>query len=348
MNWLFLGLGVLIFVLIAYDFALTAISSTGAGPITARLGHALWRLLLKLSGHRSDSGLLSQGGMIILVLLFAHWTFWIWAGNSLIFLAQPGAVTHSSTGEVAGVDETIYFVGYTISTLGLGGYTPAGGAWQLYAAFLSFCGITYLTVAITYFVPVVSNVLSGKCLAIQLACFGRSPQDMITREWSGSDFGDPPFLGPSLSQQVILQGQSHLVYPILNYFHQREPRKSIYLAIAKLDEVVTLLEVAVHRDVRPNDRVLQNMRGALDAYLETLEHGVTRRSDAALPLPELDSLRHAGIPLEDEATIREGYRRLDERRRTLASMLHHDGWDVGDLNLEADLGQKRDSLPLNA
>ncbi|KAF0093488.1 MAG: hypothetical protein E1N59_2757 [Puniceicoccaceae bacterium 5H] len=347
MNWPLFCLGIFLFVAIAYDFALTAISSTGAGPITERWGHCLWRVLLRLGRHRAKSRVLSQGGMMILLLTFAHWTFWIWVANSLVFMAHPLSIVSSQTQEPGTWADKIYYVGYTLSTLGMGDYVTKDAFWKLYSAFISFLGITYLTMAITYLVPVVSAVLGGKCLSIQLSCYGRSPQDILTREWSGTDFGDPPYLGPSTSSLVIQQGQLHLVYPILNYFHQRDPRKSIYLNIAKLDEVVTLFEVAVHHDVRPNDRVLQNMRGALNAYLETLHHGFKEQGHGPLPLPELDSLRRVGIPLEDEAAIKRGYEKLANRRCILASMLHHDGWHADALNLEQDLGEKRDAVPLN-
>ena len=69
------------------DAILTTLTAgSGAGPLTARVGRATWRVLLALARHRPGR-MLSYGGPLVLLITVLTWVVLMWAGWFLIFLA---------------------------------------------------------------------------------------------------------------------------------------------------------------------------------------------------------------------------------------------------------------------
>ena len=112
-------------------------------------------------------------------------------------------------------------------------------------------------------------------------------------------------------------------YPVLHFFVERERRTSIEPAVVALDEALLLLEVAVSPDVGVDRAVIGDVRWAVAAYLDTLEDEHLKAADEVPPLPSLEPLRDAGIPL-----VRSGYSDTltaqERRRRLLGALLEHE------------------------
>jgi hypothetical protein len=129
-SWLLL-LGSSILVVVYYDFIYTSLSASGSGFVSRFLTKGLWRCLLKLTGGKGSHRLLGHAGMLSMVTLILVWISLVWLGNTLLFWSAADSVLHTSSGKMATLWEKLYFVGYTLSTLGYGEFRPGAGGWQL-------------------------------------------------------------------------------------------------------------------------------------------------------------------------------------------------------------------------
>src|SRR5690606_37200312 len=97
-----------------------------------------------------------------------------------------------------------------------------------------------------------------------------------------------------------------LAYPVLHLFQSSDTATSAPLAVADLDDLLTLLD-GVDPHVAPLATPRRQLRSAIETYLET--YGSKVNAEGAPPAPRTDHLATAGIPLVD----RRGYEQiLDE------------------------------------
>jgi hypothetical protein len=104
---------------------------------------------------------LEIGGAVILVSILINWLL-IWLSASLLFISQPDSLMNVETNSPTTVVNKIFYTGYTLSTLGLGDMEPEGNFWDILTAILSFTGLILISIAITYLIPVVSEIAKEK------------------------------------------------------------------------------------------------------------------------------------------------------------------------------------------
>jgi len=192
----------------------------------------------------------------------------------------------------------------------------------------AFSGLAFMTVAITYFVPVLSAISLQKQLSLHITSMGRTPQEILQSSWNGRDFSSFYSSASDLSQMLMQHSLNHHAYPVLRCFHDSDPRQSVFPAIVSLDEVLRVLCEAVAEEV-PKDRLqLRMLRVTLDEHLEMLQRNYVPSSVEAGPAPEVDlqALARAGIPL------REARLRNSAQRQSLSALLAADGWSWADVH----------------
>ena len=155
MSYLLLVAGIIIIGITAYDIILTTFAPIGAGPLTGRYNSVFWKFCLWVSGSDPRKRILDYAGMSLCITTIFLWMVLIWAGNSLIYISDPDSVVSAENGIPADPLQKVYFVGYCLSSLGLGDFMPIGHGWEIYTAFISFTGFDFITMSITYFVPVI-------------------------------------------------------------------------------------------------------------------------------------------------------------------------------------------------
>ncbi len=325
--------GVFVILIAFSDLLVTTLSSQGAGIITQTLNHYLWSLLKFLCRYNPRNKFLNYSGMYIMTSILLAWIFMLWAGNSLLFISEEDSVINNSTKVPASIVDKIYFVGYTLSSLGYGDYVPNGSGWKLYTSFISFTGIMYLTIAITYIVPVISKAIEEKSLSIMISTLGNSPQEILINNWDGNEFKGLSSLFQDLSSMIIQHGQSHLSYPILNYLHNSDKRKSIAINISNLDEALTLLHCIPEKN-RPQKTSMRILRKAITSYISTLENSFIKPSEETLITPNISELKKVGIPVCDNETLEKEFTRLTYRRKTLRGLIEMDLWDPNTLEID--------------
>ena len=317
-------IGVALLLVTLFDIIKTTLAFTRVGgPITHRLSRSLWQLLRKPAlRHRSLARYVGPG---ILLSIVTVWLLLSWIGWTFIFMASPNAVVESQSLEPASVAQRAYFAGFSLFTLGIGDYVPQGALWQLLSVISSAQGFFVITLAITFLTPVVSSVTQRRQLASQLTFMGDRAQDILVHAWNGQSFGALESRLLSLELQLVQLEQRHFSYPVLHFFVERERRISIEPAVVALDEALLLLEAAVSPDAGVDRAVIGDVRRAVAAYLDTLEDEHLKAADEVPPLPSLEPLREAGIPL-----VKSGYADAlsaqARRRRLLGALLEHSGW----------------------
>ncbi|MEB3358896.1 MAG: ion channel [Synechococcales bacterium] len=308
---------------------MTTLSVEGGGPLTSRLAEGLWQAALWSHRWRSNHALLATMGWLVLVVVALTWLLLTWAGWVCFFGAFDGAIANSQSKAPASLWDLIYFTGYTISTLGLGDFQPTAHVWEIATAIASANGFLLVTLAIAYLLPVVSAVAQQRQLAIYISSLGGTPDEILTHAWNGQNFGQLYQHLIAITPQLALQGERHLAYPVLHYFHSAERSRAIALSIAALDEALTLINYGVVQDVQPDTGTVSPAHRASTAYLKTLRSAYIAAAPSPPPPPPLHLLRLAGIPTVTDGEFHARVEQVAMRRQLLLSLVEQDGWDWG-------------------
>lgn len=318
--------GLAVIVLALVDLAWTTVAAgSGAGPISGRLAAGLWRATLAFHRRRPSHTFLSVAGVSTVFAVLALWIALVLAGWLLVFAASDGAVRDSQTSAPADLVSRAYFVGYSVFTLGNGDYRPGAGLWQLGTALAAGTGLVLITLSITYLVPVASAVAQRRQLASTVAALGSSPHDIVTTAWDGRAFTDLSRHLVDVGALVETSRQQHLTYPVLHYFHSRNPDSAAAPNLTNLAQALHLLRHGVAPEVRPAPAVLVPLERTLDAFLSTLRRAHLDPAEP-LPLPALAPLTEAGIPTVTSAAYTDADEPTRRRRALLAGFLTDDGW----------------------
>lgn len=310
-------------------FATTLTVSSGAGPLTSRVLGWLWRAMLHLHRQDTKSSPMTAAGVVLLILTVFTWVVLLWAGCAMVF-AGSGAIVDATTKLPAGTLDVIYYSGFTVFTLGTGDFVAATPTWRVVTAAASFSGLFLITLSITYLISVVSAVVQRRSLATQIHGLGRSSAEIVRRGWNGDGFSEM-FQQQliSLLPLVVLSAEQHLAYPVLHYFHSREPDLAAPRAIAHLDEALTLLTKGVSEECRPDPSVLEPLQYGIDRYLSTATHTSWSPDVGAPPAPRLAVLAEAGIPHRPAAAYAQALEAERDRRAALHQLVGSDGWSWG-------------------
>ena len=270
---------------------------------------------------------LSLLGPSIVIGVLSIWVIGLWLGWFLVFTASENTVVDAITRQASSDFERFYYVGYTIFTLGNGDLAPNGAPWQLATVLATGSGLILITLAITYLISVLGAVVNKRTFAARVHAIGESPQDLVCNAWDGTSFSGLDLVLSGLATDLSRLSVQHLAYPVIHFYHPSARNGSTAVAVAVLDEAITILELGVERSARPSRVVLRSARGSVEGYLETLAGGSVQWADADPALPGLESVRAAGVPTSSEADYRAQGTRAADRRRKLLGLVESDGWE---------------------
>ncbi|WP_135854655.1 ion channel [Halorussus salinus] len=321
MNFAYFGLGSLVLLVAVGDLLWTTIwVEGGAGPLTTRLMEWTWRTLSTVSGGRSR--MLSLAGPIILVFGLAVWLVSLWAGWTLIFASGEEAVFDTIDGGPVSWADLSYFAGYTLFTLGNGGFAPKEGVWQVATVLSTASGMLFVTLTVTYVLSVLDAVAQKHAFASGVTGVGTDASTFVTTYWNGEEFESLDLQLNTFSSQIDTLTANHKAYPVLHYFHSQRATEDPVVAIAVLDEALTLLRFGLPEGVRPSEALVKDARSGIRSYLDTL-FAVHRPSDRNPPAPDLALVREAGVSTVGDGDFADALadRDVDERRRLLLSVV---------------------------
>ena len=325
MNVVYILVGVAILFVTIVDILWTTLwVDGGSGPLSSRLTSWLWRGLRQLGGERSRT--LSLAGPIILTLTLVIWVAGIWGGWTLVFAGSGDALVNARNATPVTWVDRIYFVAYTMFTMGNGDFYPNDGAYQIAASLTTASGMLFVTMGVSYVLSVLGAVSQKRAFASSVTGLGKRSETVVETGWDGEDFeGIHPPLN-SLASELDLLATKHKAYPILHYYHSEEAKHASAMGVVIFDEALTLLRFGVPDDERPNAALVENARSASENYLETLNEAFIEPADEAPEPPDLDRLREARVPTVSDDEFEDAVDELDERRRKLLGVVRSDAW----------------------
>ncbi|MGM0847041.1 MAG: ion channel [Bacillota bacterium] len=324
MNELYLVMGSLILLFVAADLLWTTIwVDGGGGPLSRRVGKTCWFILRKI--NNTHFNILRLAGPMVLSLTLITWILLLWIGWTLVFMADANSILLSQEKTPAtSWTETIYYVGFTLFTLGIGDYVPEKGVWQLVTTIATGSGMLFITLSVSYVVSVLSGVVQKRSFAKNITGQGMDWVTIVKQSWNGKDYHNIDLFLKDLSSQLTMLTQQHKAYPILHYYHSEKNSESSAVALAILDEALTVYRFGVSEEIQPNKVWIKETRSSVGDYLETL-HNVFFKPARKTPSPiDLQPLREEGMPVKPTPEFNIALSNLVERRERLLGLVEAD------------------------
>lgn len=183
-----------------------------------------------------------MGGPLILIATLLTWILLFWTGWTLLFAADPGSLIDTNDSFPLSWWERWYVTGFLLFTLGVGDYVMKEGIWQILAIFNAASGLVFITLGVTYILSVLEAVTQKRAFAESVRGMGESVTEVMTDSWNGKDFHDIDLLLNSFSSQLSTLTSLHNAYPILHYYQTSKRDEELSVAVATLDEALTVLE----------------------------------------------------------------------------------------------------------
>lgn len=330
-NYILFGAGILILLVVVVDIFRTVIYINGGGPLSTFVAEYIWKIFYRIGGRNGRSPVLNIAGGIILLFLVFMWIFLIWVGYSMIYLADANSVINNSTHQPAGIIGNIYYVGYTLTSLGNGDYSPGNAVWQMVSNVMGLNTTIFISLGISYLLPVLQAVIDKRTLAVHIDKLGATPDEIIKKGYNGKNFDALYQRFSNLESLLLKHGERHLAYPILHYFHSNKKAHSLSLSLAVLDEAMTIQKIykidksekAYHWEV---------LRGALDNFYQRLDNRFVVAAEDQPPFDYKDKLPEEFVKNyvgEPEMELQ----KFQNRRKKLVGYIHKNGWKWDDVIL---------------
>jgi hypothetical protein len=324
METLYLVIGAVLLAGTLVDVLWTTLWPDGAsGPLSGMLTTLIWRAT-RWTGRLWERAT-SLGGPFVLVATLGMWIALLWTAWVFLFASDDGSLTAAPGADVTWAGR-IYFVAYSMFTMGNGDYMPAGGAWQLATSLTTATGMVIVTLSVTYILSVVSAVAQKRAFAASVTGLGARAEDLVVAAWNGKDLHSLDLTLDTLSSQLAILADQHKSFPVLHYFHAADRTDASAVAVAMLDEALTIIDAGVEHAMF-NRVTFRSARSSVDNYLGTMRSSYLRPADEPPPLPDLSVVRAAGIPTVDDREFADRVRSLEERRRALLGVVHGDAWE---------------------
>jgi len=330
MSYLLIPLGIVILLAVLIDIFKTILYINGGGKLSSFIAKKIWWVFFKMAKGNGKSAALNFAGGTILMGLVGMWILLIWIGYSLIFLSDPRSVVDSTTGQSADFIGNIYYVGYTLTSLGNGDLKSGSDVWRIVSNIMGVNSMIFISLGISYLLPVLQAVVDKRTLAVYIYQLGKSPEEIIKQGYDGKDFTPLYSRFQNLETMLLKHGEHHLAYPILHYFHTNKRSHSIRLNLAILDEALNIQE-AYELDKSSNAYTWSVLRGAMDNLAIRLSEGYSTPADDPPKFDYFDKLpeklkenfdEDPGIPTDEN---------FNKRRGRLLGYIKKAGWDWEDV-----------------
>ncbi|API88241.1 hypothetical protein BKP56_02515 [Marinilactibacillus sp. 15R] len=328
MRWIFYIIGFAIILLTIIDLVWTTLwVDGGAGPLSKRVAETLWKIFDKLG--KKNSKFYDFTGPITLVSTLLSWSLMIWIGFALFFNGDVNSITNTSNPDAPVFwYERFYFTGFTLFTLGIGDYAPAIGFWQIVTTLNSAAGILFLTLCASYIISVVDAVVQKRSLATSITSLGIKSTDIIAKTWNGQDFHNIDLVLVDISSKISSLTQQHHAYPLLHFYHSRKADESASVAIASLEDTLTILLYGMKEENLANTLLIKSAKSSIGTYLESLTEAFVDAADEVPDVPDFSPLIKQELPLVSDHELEIIFKEHIEVRKKLlgAVRVDHQKW----------------------
>lgn len=328
MRWIFYIIGFAIILLTIIDLVWTTLwVDGGAGPLSKRVAETLWKIFDKLG--EKNSKFYDFTGPITLVSTLLSWSLMIWIGFALFFNGDVNSIINTSNPDAPVFwYERFYFTGFTLFTLGIGDYAPEIGFWQIVTTLNSAVGILFLTLCASYIISVVDAVVQKRSLATSITSLGIKSTDIIAKTWNGQDFHNIDLVLVDISSKISSLTQQHHAYPLLHFYHSRKAEESASVAIASLEDTLTILLYGMKEENLANILLIKSTKSSIGTYLESLTEAFVNAADEVPDVPDFSPLIKQELPLVSDHELEIIFKEHIEVRKKLlgAVQVDHQKW----------------------
>lgn len=312
--------GTLLLLAVLADLLVTSLKS-GEGRLTRTVHRPLYRLMQGLARLGRPRQVLAWTPGVLVMGSILTWITLTWLAWVLIFWSWPGSVVGTDQGTEATLSNVVYFVGFTISTLGLGELRPEGEWPRVLTALAALNGFFLVTFSITFLTPLAQAHSARRELALRVHRAGGTAQEIVLSGWQEHPQGLEGLFGELASDLVRVDAQ-HRNAPYLHRFHDRYAHEDLHLLLPALGEALLIAE---HALTGPRLRGLRSLRASVAGMLETFAQ--VHDSDPPVPpLPNLTPLREAGLPLREGEDFAARMSTEATFRRDLHAMVRQARW----------------------
>ncbi|SFG04975.1 MULTISPECIES: ion channel [Salegentibacter] len=266
MSGILLFIGIVLLLIAIHDFFFTTLSGSGTGFVSRNISILSDKIIqfgVKIFGRKTYN----YNGLFVNLMILFFWLLLIWGGLFLVFSSNPEAITNSS-GKIANFWERLYFTSYTLSTLGMGNFTPTTAIFEMLTGAFSFFGFIFFTSSMTYFLSVASALVNKRTLSKSIYHLGKTPREIATNILSF----DSSFTYQQISELQNLidkHAVNHHAYPVVHFYRQSKKRDSFSINIARLDEALSILLYSIEENKYREE--LNVLRSSLSDFLEAME-----------------------------------------------------------------------------
>lgn len=283
MQIILIGIGILILLATFLDFFHTTLSGNGFGIISAAVNDGLSTLILKDKSKLS----FKYSGLIHILCTTATWLFLLLLGIYLIFISGDMMVIHATSKMPATYVERFYYMCYVVSTLGVGDYIPGNDLNRFFTGIFSFSGFILLSTALTYLLSVVTAVLQKKQLALFLSSMGANISELYEFFTTEDNLELLSEKSTEIKKLIIQAASNYVFFPVIQYFLTEKKRTSVELQLARLNEILLVLQ----NDFPPEDPNYQRVKSLRKSITYYLDLGLENQADYEFKTEEVKNQR---------------------------------------------------------
>ena len=255
--------GLLILILNFADFFHTTLSGNGFGKISAAVNDGLSVLILR----NQNKALFKYSGLIHVLCTTAVWVLLLLIGIYLVFISDRQMVVQVENGIPASYIERFYYMCFVVSTLGNGDFVPGNNLNRIFTGIFSFSGFILFTTALTYFLSVIKAVLQKKQLALYISSMGTDVEHLFDYLNVGNNSQLLEENAHQLRKMIIVASSAYIFFPVVQYFLTDEKRASTELQLARLHEVLLVLQNSFSENSDSYKRI-HSLRKSISYYLD--------------------------------------------------------------------------------
>jgi hypothetical protein len=250
------GVGALLVLAVLQDaFCTVLLPASGHGILRRPLSRWTWACFRAVASRlpaRRRRAFLTCSGPVQVVVSLGAWIVLLVVGWAMVFQPALGSgITVTGDPQARSWAVAVYYSGYTLTTLGLGDVTAHTALYRLLTVVEAVVGFATVTMAITYFLSVYSALTQRKVSAglLHHRTYGTGDAAVLLagQAQDGELPGARDELG-TLAEFVQRALETHASYPVLRYFHQRQPCYSVPRVLLLALDGVALLRTALDRE----------------------------------------------------------------------------------------------------
>lgn len=325
--------GIAVLALALYDVFTTVLHHWGgAGPVSGRIAHELWRLVVRLTGGLEPPWrrrILGRVGPLLIPATVTLWAGFVILGFALLYLPRMPQAFHAGqyVPNFGTLADAFYYSGITFFTVGYGDIVPVSTGLRLLAMLQGGAGFALITLVISYFTSVYGAYSKQKSTAASVYYQTERSADasrLIAQHLEGGSASTLTGEVGRLRDALAEIRTDYTNYPILHYFVAAQAEASLARLLFVTQDLGILLDTMIDPRRCPVAAGLGRRSGLLyaatavqDGIAETLLRERSRKGEEPT-VEDRDSwierferaqetLRGAGVPVREDSEALQEY-----------------------------------------